>query len=80
MTFEEAARHQIAVRLQVDNGDWDPDDDFRFASLHPDYCETHRRDMGHSFNMMTNKVCGGGQVWDETHTVMICQECFYDGT
>jgi len=81
VTFKEACKRQILVWWLVEQKAWsDAWVNPRCASMHEDYYETHRKDMGHSVNALTEELCTGTFEWDSTGSVLLCTTCFMDGT
>lgn len=80
-TIEEAATHQAQLWLRVEAGESIPN--IRSASLKEGYEIRQVPEHGiglFSVNLVTGKVCEGKSVWMLDGQVLLCSECFEDGT
>jgi hypothetical protein len=85
-TFAEAVENQKRVHAQIDAGNLPPElrgDKWRGASLKDGY-ELRRvltEGLGiYPVNVATGEVCPWNGKWSDDGAVLLCQDCFMDGT
>jgi hypothetical protein len=80
-TLEEAAVHQAGLWARQEAGESIPN--IRYASLKKGYelRQVPEHGLGsYPINTATGKVCEGQMVWALDGQVLLCDECFEDGT
>jgi hypothetical protein len=84
-TFEEAAKRQRAIHDEVDAHAPQElrHDKWRAASLKEGYEDRAVPEYGtgyYSVNKETGEVCEWNGKWSDDGMVLLCQDCFLDGT
>jgi hypothetical protein len=83
MTFEEAVEHQREIYARIDAGESIPERVWRGYSMRDGYEFRFVPEYGtgfYSVNIATGDVCEWNGRWSDDGSVLLCQDCFEDGT
>lgn len=84
-TFEDAVERQREVHRQIDEGTWKEGrgESWRWHSLKAGYQVRRVPEYGTGYypvNIETGEVCEWKGKWSDDGAVLLCTECFMDGT
>lgn len=83
VTFEDAVERQRAVHARIDAGEQISERTWRSHSLREGYEVRQVPDYGMGYfevNVETGEVCEWNGKWSDDGAVLLCQDCFSDGT
>lgn len=82
-TFEEAAERQRLIHARIDAGENISEREFRSHSLREGFTYGPVLEYGtgwYATNIETGEVCEWNGRWTDDGDVLLCQDCFEDGT
>lgn len=83
MTFEKAVERQREIHARIDAGEHIPEREWRSHSMREGYEYRRAPDYGMGMfpvDIETGAVCEWRGKWSDDGAVLLCQDCFEDGT